>query len=156
MVDYTTLIERLRTLQAAATPGPYRAHDHNGMARVGADPNDWIGYGWVGRIKPTSGPNGEFDAGWLKTDRRKDGDKEYRARASADVHFVTETLNALPELLDALEALSQREARLEAILRKASDWIDNDNADRFGAAETSLWHKLLDEIEAALTEGGEK
>lgn len=32
----------LRELLAKATPGPYRAHDHHNMGRVGEDPNKWI------------------------------------------------------------------------------------------------------------------
>lgn len=110
------IVERLEALMAAATKGPYRAHDHNSMARVGEKPENWIGYAWVGRIKEDSGPDGSFDAGWLNLDRRKDGCKEYRERASADAHFVAEALNALPELLttitelvSALEDLSNRE-----------------------------------------------
>ncbi len=90
-----TDIAALRTLLEAATPGPYRAHDHNNMACVGENPEKWIGYAWVGRITKESGPNGNFDAGWLDVDRRKDASKEYRERASADVHFVAAALNAL-------------------------------------------------------------
>lgn len=104
-----SLYDRLTALRDAATPGPYRAHDHNDMARVGEDPEKWIGYGWVGRITKDSTPDGRFDAGWLKADRRKDAHKEYRTRASADVHFVTEVLNALPELLAALKEREDRQ-----------------------------------------------
>lgn len=41
-------------------------------------------------------------------------------------------------------------AELLAVLRKAHKWILQDDADRFGPAETAQWNKLLDEIEAAI------
>lgn len=99
----TKLSDRLEALAEKATKGPYRAHDHRGMSRVGADPSKWVGYAWVGRIMPDSGPNGEFDAGMLATDRRKDGCKSYRESAEFDVALVAELLNALPTIISALQ-----------------------------------------------------
>lgn len=142
MSQYAALIERLRELLEKATPGPYRAHDHRGMARVGADPADWIGYAWVGRITENSGPNGAFDARWLDADRRKDACKEYRERAEHDVALVAEALNALPVLLDAIASL---EAALTEVKRL---WA------KFPHTVTIEEEKLLcDQMEAALHPG---
>src|SRR3546814_16191336 len=63
---------------AKATPGPYRAHDHNNMG----EPDEWIGYAWVGRITKDSTPDGLWDARWADMDRRKDAAKEYSERRS--------------------------------------------------------------------------
>lgn len=117
-------LRALVELGEKATPGPYRAHDHNGMAKVGEKPADWVGYAWVGRVTKNSNPDGTFDAGWANMDRRKDGHKEYRERASVDAHFVAAACNfvrdALPALLEALSETTRErnEARaaLEAIL----------------------------------------
>lgn len=99
-------LRALVELGEKATPGPYRAHDHNGMAKVGEKPADWVGYAWVGRVTKNSNPDGTFDAGWANMDRREDGHKEYRERASVDAHFVAAACNfvrdALPALLEAL------------------------------------------------------
>ena len=102
-MDNQKLSARLSALAEKATKGPWRAHDHNGMARVGGDPAEWVGYAWVGRIMPESGPNGEFDAGFLQTDRRKDGLQSYRENAEFDVALVTALLNALPTIISALQ-----------------------------------------------------
>jgi hypothetical protein len=110
----TTDLSKLRELLEVATPGPYRAHDHNDMARLSEDPEKWIGYAWVGRITKSSEPDGRFDAGWLDLDRRKDASKEYRERASDDAHFVTEALNALPSLLTEIERLTAENFTLAA------------------------------------------
>ncbi len=120
MTDPETL-EQLRELMLAATPGPYRAHDHNDMARLGENPEKWIGYAWVGRITKDSEPDGRFDAGWLDRDSRDDGSKEYRERASADAHFVAAALNALPDLLSEREHLLARVGELEAEKAEAGD-----------------------------------
>lgn len=98
-------IDELRRKMAKATPGPYRAHTHHGMARFDGDVEKWVGYAWVGRINQSSGPNGEFDSGWIQFDRRKDGDKAYRERANDDALYIDAALNAMPALLDELEAL---------------------------------------------------
>ena len=129
MSNYADLIERLQALQEAATPGPYRAHDHKGMARVGADPAEWVGYAWIGRITANSSPDGSFDAGWLSTDRRKDCDKEYRERASADAHFVAEALNNLPALLDAISRLEREKAEAIRMIRLLLDGIGHPTND---------------------------
>lgn len=111
------LAARLRELQSAATPGPYRAHDHNDMAKLGEDPEKWMGYAWVGRITPQSEPDGRFDAGWLDRDSRDDGSKPYRERASADVHFVAEALNALPALLHAVNSQAALREALGSLVK---------------------------------------
>lgn len=122
-------VQLLRELQAKATPGPYRAHDHNDMARLGEDPEKWMGYAWVGRITKQSEPDGRFDAGWLDRDSRKDASKEYRERASVDAHFVAEALNALPALLDLIERLTtapageDADAEVERILAMSDEQI---------------------------------
>lgn len=108
--ELVATVARLRELMAKATPGPYRAHDHNDMARLGEDPEKWMGYAWVGRITKQSEPDGRFDAGWLDRDSRKDASREYRERASVDAHFVAEALNALPALLDLIERLTSAPA----------------------------------------------
>lgn len=104
-------IEKLRWLQLRATPGLYRAHTHHGMARFGDPVEKWVGYAWVGRINQSSGPNGEFDSGWIQFDRRKDGDKAYRERADADALYIASALNALPALLDELATLRAEKTR---------------------------------------------
>lgn len=114
-------VQLLRELQAKATPGPYRAHDHNDMARLGEDPEKWMGYAWVGRITKQSEPDGRFDAGWLDRDSRKDASKEYRERASVDAHFVAEALNALPALLDLIERLTSAPAGWQLVPIEATD-----------------------------------
>jgi hypothetical protein len=131
-------VQLLRELQAKATPGPYRAHDHNDMARLGEDPEKWMGYAWVGRITKQSEPDGRFDAGWLDRDSRKDASKEYRERASVDAHFVAEALNALPALLDLIERLTS--APVGEVRREQYSHVDDETIRAF----IDGWNARLD------------
>jgi hypothetical protein len=76
--------------------GPWRAHDHNSMARFGNDPADWIGYAWVGA---GGKPNGNFDAKIADLDARKDGNIEYRkTKAPLAAHIARLSPEVVSEL----------------------------------------------------------
>lgn len=83
-------------LLAAHTPGPWRAHDHNDMTRVGEDPSKWVGYAWVGF---GGDANGAFDGMLANLDRRSDCSIPFRERAASDALLIA----AAPDLLFALE-----------------------------------------------------
>lgn len=138
--------DRLRELRSKATPGPYRAHDHNDMARLGEDPVKWLGYAWVGRITKQSEPDGRFDAGWLDRDSRGDACKEYRMRASADAHFVAEALNALPDLLDYIDTLEGRSGELPPSLAVSPNIPWHEQTDEQLRAERDYW---VQQVESA-------
>lgn len=114
--------DKLAALHEAATPGPYRVHDHTDMERVGGVPAEWVGYAWVGRVCKESGPNGEFDAGWFKTDRRKDGSVEYRQRASADAHLIAYLCNAVPDIIALIAERDELKRANDTALRECAKW----------------------------------
>lgn len=129
-------IAELRVLLEKATPGPYRAHDHESMRIIGEDPEQWIGYAWVGRSTKNSTPDGRWDAGWLDLDRPKDACKEYRERASADAHYVAAALNAFGPLLDDIE-------RYRKALEPFADIADLIGAETAGLSSEDELHLMF-------------
>lgn len=100
----TDLVERLREREAMATPGPWELQDGNSHRRIGVPGKD----GSVCRPAKYS----EREPHWLTLD----GERVY-----ADLMLAVEARNALPELLDRIQADA---ARLEKA-REALEIVAN-------------------------------
>jgi len=78
-------IEALTVLAKAATAGPWRAHDHRDMALYGENPDEWIGYAWVGH---KGEEDGRFQAKIADLDARKDASQPWREQRHKDAAFI--------------------------------------------------------------------
>ncbi len=110
----------LKELAEKATPGPWRSHDHNSMAKFGDKPEDWLGYAWVGH---GGNADGNFDAKIADLNAQKDGSPEWREQAHRNAAFIAAANpTAILGLIASLEEV-KREAnrawreRNEAVAR---------------------------------------
>lgn len=106
----TEQIQKLRELEKAASPGPWKSE-----YPWCSDENQWAG---IGPIHTQPDDEDELDP-----------DSEAGKQASADMELIAESRNALPALLNEIERIREREAKLKGALEFYASGIGSHEMD---------------------------
>jgi hypothetical protein len=117
-------LDDLERIALRATPAAWHAHNHSDMARVGGNPEDWVGYAWVGYATTESTPDGRFEGKIACLDARKDGSKNWREGRQHDAaHIAAFDPPTVLRLIASARAQQSAPERLAA--QMGATWVPN-------------------------------